>query len=451
VDAQYKIAIVGSGPAGLSAAARAAALDREAGREQPSYILLEAFEYPSKTIFRYQKGKYVMAEPGYLKLRSDFTFDAGLRETILGAWDDGISEAKVNIRLKSEVVSLAGSKGNFQLTLSDGESVNAEHIVFAIGTEGNPRKLGVSGDTPDNVQYQLDDPREFSGKHVLVVGAGDAAVENAVALAEQNHVIIINRRDEFARVKDGNQVLILNAISDPTQTLDCRYSSSIKEIEAIEGGESRMQVALKTPEGIEEVPADLIIARLGSVPSRRFMEACGLEFPNAGPNALPELSEHYESNVPGLYIVGSLAGFPLIKQAMNQGYDVVEFINGNMIKPVDTELLGYQFQGLPFMREVPELLKLMMERIPMFRQLNTLAFRELVIESRVYASYADDLAAEEATQEISALEKKIADDFGSESSRPGTTRIVKEGEVLFREGDRGVCLFIVVAGEVMLE
>ena len=41
-----------------------------------------------------------------------------------------------------------------------------------------------------------------------MVGAGDAAIENAVALARQNKVTIINRRDEFARAKDGNLSLI---------------------------------------------------------------------------------------------------------------------------------------------------------------------------------------------------------------------------------------------------
>ena len=87
INAHYKIAIVGSGPAGLSAACRAAALDRDTAREQPSYILLEAFEHLSKTIYRYQKGKHVMAEPGYLKLRSDLSFAAGIRETILGNWN----------------------------------------------------------------------------------------------------------------------------------------------------------------------------------------------------------------------------------------------------------------------------------------------------------------------------------------------------------------------------
>ena len=252
MDIQYKIAIVGAGPAGLSAAGRAAALDREAGRQQPSYVLLEAFGHPSKTIFRYQKGKHVMAEPGYLKLRSDFAFDAGLRETILGAWNEGIREFGLNLQLNSEVAGITGSKGSFQLTLVNGSAISAEHIVFAIGLEGNPRKLGVPGDTPENAQYQLDDPREYSGEDIIVVGAGDAAIENAIALSEQNKVTILNRRDEFARVKDANQVLILNAISNPEKTLECRYSTSIEKIEIVGGGDKRLLVSLKTPEGIEE-------------------------------------------------------------------------------------------------------------------------------------------------------------------------------------------------------
>ena len=54
---------------------------------------------------------------------------------------------------------------------------------------------------------------------------------------------------------------------------------------------------------------------------------------------MPELSRHYESNVPGLYVIGSLAGYPLIKQAMNQGYEVVEYILGNGLSPADEPLL----------------------------------------------------------------------------------------------------------------
>ena len=51
------------------------------------------------------------------------------------------------------------------------------------------------------------------------------------------------------------------------------------------------------------------------------------------------MSERYESSVPGLYVIGALAGYPLIKQAMNQGYEVVDTLNGIEVEPVDEPLL----------------------------------------------------------------------------------------------------------------
>jgi len=77
----FKIAIIGSGPAGLSAAAHAASRGL-------SHVLLEAEAHLSNTIYRYQKGKHVMAEPEILPLRSPLSFKAGTREVILKAWDD---------------------------------------------------------------------------------------------------------------------------------------------------------------------------------------------------------------------------------------------------------------------------------------------------------------------------------------------------------------------------
>ena len=68
---RYHTVIVGSGPAGLSAAAQAALYDAEQGSTEPTHILLESAPVPAKTIQDYQKGKFVMAEPRALNLRSN--------------------------------------------------------------------------------------------------------------------------------------------------------------------------------------------------------------------------------------------------------------------------------------------------------------------------------------------------------------------------------------------
>ena len=73
----FQIAIVGSGPAGLSAAGRAA-------EHKLSHVLFESHDHASDTIYKYQKGKHVMDTPDILPLRSPFDFVAGTREEILG-------------------------------------------------------------------------------------------------------------------------------------------------------------------------------------------------------------------------------------------------------------------------------------------------------------------------------------------------------------------------------
>src|SRR4051812_43947920 len=172
----YQIAIIGSGPAGLSAAPHAAALG-------VSHVLLEAEPHVSNTIYKYQKGKHVMAEPQVLPLRSPLTFEAGKREAVLDAWNRAVGDKKVNLRHGCEVTAVSGSDGAFEIRTRSGETLRAAKIVLAIGLQGNLRKLGVPGEDLAGVQYQLDDPDEYKDESIVVVGAGDAAIENAIALA----------------------------------------------------------------------------------------------------------------------------------------------------------------------------------------------------------------------------------------------------------------------------
>jgi thioredoxin reductase len=320
---RFKIAIVGSGPGGLSAAARAA----ERGE---SHVLLEAEPHLSNTIFRYQKGKFVMDEPGILPLRAPVPFKAGSRESILDAWDEASARLKINVRHKHEVTSIKPQPGGgFELQCSNGQSIAADFVVMGIGLQGNIRKLGVPGEDLPFVQYQLDDPDEYSGETIVVVGAGDAAIENAVALSKQNNVIIVNRKDEFARAKKGNEAAILKAIADGT--IECYYNSTPERVDALSVGRKPGRLVLNTANGKAQILVDRIIARLGATAPRGFVEGCGVTFPSKDPAAVPAISPQYESNVKGLYIVGALGGYPLIKQAMNQGYEVIEYILGNKV------------------------------------------------------------------------------------------------------------------------
>lgn len=382
---KYKIAVLGSGPGGLSAAGHAAELGID-------HVLLEAKDKHADTIQKYQKGKHVMAEPGILPLRSPFAFEASKRETILDSWANSLKEHQVNIQYNAEVVAVEGEKGDFRIKLKNGKSVSAETIIMGIGLQGNPRKVGVENDDFKRVQYQLDDPNEYKDETIVVLGAGDAAIENAVGLANprnRNTVYIVNRKDEFARAKQGNVDLILKSADEGL--LEIVYSANVDAIDLTPDLPTPMAVTLKTNTGELTIAADRIIGRLGAIPPRSFVESCGIEFPNDSPGALPELTAEYESNISGLYVIGALGGYPLIKQAMNQGYEVVEYILGNKINPADHPLLEAKLKGLPFELDVDDTLKLFQERLKVFADVNALMFREVVLDSTIHAPKENEI------------------------------------------------------------
>lgn len=394
---RFQIAIIGSGPAGLSAGARAA-------QRGLDHVVLERQDRYAETIQKYQRGKFVMATPDILPLRSDISFAAGSREHILDTWGREIAQHSVTIRYGSEVTRLAGQKDAFAITLKDGSAIEAAHVVLAIGLQGNLRKLKVPGAELSLVQYQLDDPDEYEDETIVVVGAGDSAIENAIALAKRNQVIIINRRAEFARAKTGN----LNAIEKAIESgkIECVYNAAPEKIEP-------GLVVLRTPEGTRDCRADRLIARLGADPPRRFLESCGIVFPEGSGALYPEVSVTYETNVPGLYAIGALAGYPLIKHCMNQGYEVVETIAGFPVEPADEPLLEEKLLGMPGRPKVSDALDEIKTKVQLFRDLTTLQLRDFLLDSETHVQLA--------------------------------------GEVIFERNGFGNTLFCVVAGTVEIE
>ena len=403
---RFQVAIVGSGPAGLSAAAHAAHLGM-------SHVLIEKTDHLSDTIFKYQKGKHVMATPSNLVLRSDFDFDAGKRETILDTWDSQVAEKNVHVRYNAEVTAITGEQGNFTIALKGGDTIAADNVVLAIGTQGNPNVLRIPGAEMPHIQYQLDDPGEYFDEHITVIGSGDAGIENALGLAadpaQANIVTILNRRDSFARAKAANVKLLEEAEADGR--IIVRRETSPTEVRM---GEAGGELVLDTRDGEEVIPCNRIIARTGSQAPRGFVEAIGIDFTSEERDAFPALTPTFETTKNGVHVIGALAGYPLIKHCMNQGYDVIEFLHGNLdLKPADQPILEAKFAALPGNHPVEHWLDVFGRNVIIFEELSPLQLRELMLDS--------------------------------------TVRAFQPGEIVFTRNEPGSSMFAIAEGSVVVE
>ncbi|MGD8785597.1 MAG: NAD(P)-binding domain-containing protein, partial [Thioalkalispiraceae bacterium] len=94
-----------------------------------------------------------------------------------------------------------------------------------------PRKLGVTGEDQPKVVYSLIDPEQYKNQHVLVVGGGDAALEAATSIAEEEGttVSISYRSEAFSRAKEKNRNKVDQAKA--AGRLNVLMSSNVKEIQ----------------------------------------------------------------------------------------------------------------------------------------------------------------------------------------------------------------------------
>src|SRR3546814_18902121 len=66
-------------------------------------------------------------------------------------------------------------------------------------------------------------------------------------------------------------------------------------------------LTLETPTGDEKIECDVIVAQLGSVAPRGFVESMGIEFTGPAREAFPKLSPTFESPVPRIFVIGAPA------------------------------------------------------------------------------------------------------------------------------------------------
>ena len=193
------VAIIGSGPGGLSAALTCI-------QKGLSYVVLDKEQMIASTIARYPKGKLVMAEPYDSENLSLLPVFDSSKEQLIPIWKELIERVRLQVKLGESVEAVTRARdGSFDVRTTVA-AYRAQRVVLSIGTRGKPRTLQVPGENLPKVFSLLEDPDDWQGKNVLVVGGGDSACEAALALADAGAKVTISYRGRgFNRAAPKNK------------------------------------------------------------------------------------------------------------------------------------------------------------------------------------------------------------------------------------------------------
>jgi thioredoxin reductase (NADPH) len=252
----HKVLIIGSGPAGLTAAIYAA-------RANLAPLVLEGGFLPSGDL---------MTPGGQLMITSEVENFPGFPEGITGpelverCREQAQRFGSIHRDAVAEEVDFSG----FPLkVLVEGEWLESATVIIATGA--NARWLGLESET----RYQnrgvsacaTCDGAFFKDKDLLVIGGGDSAMEEAIFLTRYaSSVTIVHRRDQFR----ASKIMADRAIAHPKIKVEWN-----REVAEVLGDDQRVTGALlrsTTGEADKEVACGGIFVAIGHTPSTAIFE-----------------------------------------------------------------------------------------------------------------------------------------------------------------------------------
>ncbi len=278
-----KVVIIGSGPAGYTAAIYAA-------RAMLEPVLIQGI----------QPG-------GQLTITTDVENYPGFADVIQGPWLMEQMEkqaAHVGTKIVTDLVNkLELGQQPFRLTCDGGDVYLAETVILATGAQA--RWLGI----PSEEKFKgfgvsacaTCDGFFYRAKEVVVVGGGNTAVEEALFLTNfASTVTIVHRRDHFR----AERILQDRLFKHPK--IKVVWDSAIDEICGTENPGKVTHVRLKNVKtgALSEVPADGVFVAIGHAPATDLV----LGQIKLKPSGYVEVAPNSTAtSVPGLFAAGDVA------------------------------------------------------------------------------------------------------------------------------------------------
>ncbi len=258
----HDVVVIGAGPAGIAATLAA----KHHGLR---CVTLEQEDTFGGTTLHYPRGKIVMTAPMNLPIIGKVNIKEISKESLMKVWEDVVAKAGIKINFGERMEKIERQGDTFTV-VTNRASYPTRSILLSIGRRGTPRKLDVPGEEQEKVVYRLVDPEQYRGKHVLVVGGGDAALEAAVSISNEpgTTVTLSYRSNAFSRVKPKNRELTEEASN--SGRLSVLLESTIKEIKSA-------TVLLDQKGTAIELPNDAVIVCAGGILPTPLLKEIGIQ------------------------------------------------------------------------------------------------------------------------------------------------------------------------------
>lgn len=260
-EPSYDVAIIGAGPAGLSASLTA-------HQYEMKYVTLEQGEIAA-TIRQYPRQKFLMAEPLAIPLYGNLYVGDGTKEALLAVWETIITNTGVRVQTNERLERVERNGNGFYLHTPIGK-YHARYVVLALGRRGAPKKLDVVGEDLAKVAYRLIEADSYEDKDIMIAGGGDSAIEAALALSRsgKNRVALVHRGTDFRRARDRNQQFLKEA--EAAGKLRVLLETTIAEIQP-------ESVIINSKGQAYEVPNDFVFILIGGESPEEFLRKTGIE------------------------------------------------------------------------------------------------------------------------------------------------------------------------------
>lgn len=285
-NSPYDVIIIGSGPAGLSAAVYAA-------RAGMKTLLLENYDPSPQAALT----DVIENFPGFPEGIKGFE----LLEKIKKQSEKFGAEIKPAL-VKNIITGTADGKRIFRVTAGD-SAYESLSVVIAAGAKF--KKLGVDGEdrlAGRGVSYcAICDAALFKGKEIISVGGGDSALQETLFLAKfAKKITLIHRRDRLRAAK----ILQEKIFADPK--IKFVPESVIEKISGADKTESVTVKNIKTG-GIAEIACDGVFIFAGWTPNTEFIKG----FVDTAPGGYIPTDAAMRTSADGVFACGDCRVTPL--------------------------------------------------------------------------------------------------------------------------------------------